>query len=434
MVAIKMDEDFGARGAKIIVFGVGGGGGNAVNNMVMANLAGVTFIAANTDRQALDRSRADHKIQLGERATKGLGAGADPDKGKGAANESQSMLAEMVKDADMVFVTAGMGGGTGTGAAPVIAKAAKDAGALTVAVVTRPFEFEGIPRQRNADSGIKELQKCVDSLIVIPNDKLLDLSAEPMTMLSAFDLADSVLRNAVKSVSDLIVVPGLINVDFADAQKIMKGRGKAIMGMGEASGEGRAAEAAQRAMTSPLLEEGSIDGATGVLVNITGGPDMHIQEVYQAMSLIRKSADKAAEIIMGCVIDPEVGDRFKITIIATGFDRESEHEGEFDIEAATTMPAETRKSQDMRRHGILAQQQDAERVSVGVQQQQRRPLMQNAMRQDMSAGNPPPIPMGGADRGGSMMNDGMMRRNSAPVMQNRTMEDDFDPTKPNGWF
>jgi len=431
-----MDEDFGARGARIVVFGVGGGGGNAVNNMVAANLAGVSFIAANTDKQALDRSRADHKIQLGERLTKGLGAGADPDKGKNAANESQSTLAEMVKDADMVFVTAGMGGGTGTGAAPVIAKAAKDAGALTVAVVTRPFEFEGMPRMRNADSGIKDLQKCVDSLIVIPNDKLLDLSSEPMSMLDAFGMADSVLRNAVKSISDLIVVPGLINVDFADAQKIMKGRGKAIMGMGEASGEGRAAEAAQRAMTSPMLEESCIDGATGVLVNITGGPDMNIQEVHQAMGLIRKAADKSAEIIMGCVIDPEAGDHMKITVIATGFDREAEHDPAFDLEAHMSSGNEMNNRmnvrQEPRRQNILTQPQEQnDRVNVGA----RRNMTRDTMRSEMGP-TPPPLPSDRMNpgRGGYNMSSSMGNGSTTMAPADNAPASEFDPTKPNGWF
>jgi len=266
----------------------------------------------------------------------------------------------------MVFITAGMGGGTGTGSAPVIAQAARDAGALTVGVVTRPFTFEGLPRQRNADQGIAELSREVDSLIVIPNDRLLETCNEPMGLLDAFGLADKVCTDAVKSISDLIVVPGLINVDFADAKRIMTGKGKAIMGLGEGSGEGRAAQAAQRAMTSALLEETNIEGATGVLVNINGGPDLKIQEINEAMTLIQKASDGTAEIIMGCVIDESLTDRIRITIIATGFDVDKEYGPELEMEAMGEMPHETAAPGDhwqyARPTGMLGNQNRQERA------------------------------------------------------------------------
>lgn len=342
MVTIRHDDEREMmKGAKIVVVGVGGGGCNAVDNMIAAQVAGVTFVAANTDSQALSESKAEYKIQIGKKLTKGLGAGANPEKGKEAALEDKTAIAEVLKGADMVFVTAGMGGGTGTGAAPVIAEVAREAGALTVGVVTKPFGFEGVPRARYAEQGIRELAKHVDSLIVIPNDRLLEITSEPLTVVDAFAMADSVLRDAVRSISDLIVVRGLINVDFADAKKVMKNRGKAIMGMGEASGEGRAIQAAQRAMTSSLLEETSIDGATGVLVNISGGPDLIMQEVGEAMTLIREAVDPAAEIIFGCVINDSLADRIKITLIATGFDMDREVGRELEMSITSEVPTET---------------------------------------------------------------------------------------------
>ncbi len=425
MVAIRIDDAIKEQGARIVVVGAGGGGGNAVNNMVEARLAGVTFLVANTDMQALDKSKADEKLQLGERLTRGLGAGADPQKGREAALEDQARISELVQDADMVFVTAGMGGGTGTGAAPIIAKAAQDSGALTVGVVTKPFAFEGIPRMRNAEGGIDELAECVDSLIVIPNDRLLETANEPMGLLDAFAFADSVLCDAVRSISDLIVVPGLINVDFADAKRIMQSKGKAIMGMGEGTGEGRASQAAQRAMTSPLLEESGIEGATGVLVNITGGPDLKIQEINEAMDLIQKTAASSAEIIMGCVISDQLTDRMQITIIATGFDMVREFEGEFDLEAAAEMPRETAQPghwrEQERPRNILGQQHQQERT---VQVTQRRPLGRRA-RSEYAPGGPPPLPTSRATR---------RPTSHATRPEEADAGDDFDPTKPEGWF
>jgi cell division protein FtsZ len=306
--------------ARIKVFGVGGGGGNALNNMIQQNLGGVMFYAANTDAQALNSNLAPVKMQLGGRLTGGLGAGGNPDKGYNAALEDQSALAELMSDADMVFVTAGMGGGTGTGGAPVVAHLAREAGALTVGVVTRPFTFEGRKRGRNAELGLDALSREVDTLIVIPNDRLLDVADRKMTMIDAFRVADQVLFDAVKSISDIIVTPGLINVDFADVKAIMSGKGRALMGTGYASGENRAVEAAKMAISSPLLEDAAIDGATGILINITGGADMTLYEVNEAATLIEEAADENANIIWGSVIDESLADQIKITVVATGFD------------------------------------------------------------------------------------------------------------------
>ena len=307
--------------AKILVIGVGGGGGNAVNTMISGNLDGVEFVAANTDRQALEANLAPHKIALGGALTKGLGAGANPDVGRRAAEESIQQIADAISGADMVFVTAGMGGGTGTGAAAVIAQVARDCGALTVGVVTKPFGFEGRKRSKNADDGINKLDAAVDTLIVIPNNRLLALAGNQMSMVDAFRRADSVLLNAVQGISDLMTVPGLINVDFADVRTIMNNMGRALMGAGVGSGKKRATEAAEMAISSPLLEDVSIDGATGILINITGGPDLTLHEVNEASSLIQRAAHEDANIIFGSVIDPNLTDEIRITVIATGFDR-----------------------------------------------------------------------------------------------------------------
>ncbi|MCK9238857.1 cell division protein FtsZ [Desulfocurvus sp.] len=305
-------------GAKIKVFGAGGGGGNAVNNMICSALRGVEFITANTDIQALNKSKAEHKIQLGEKLTKGLGAGANPEIGRDAALESMDVIREYIDGADMVFVTAGMGGGTGTGAAPVIAQAAKEAGALTVGVVTKPFYFEGKRRLEAAEEGIRALSQSVDSLITIPNDRLLSLASKKATFIDMLKKADEVLYFAVKGISDLIMVPGLINLDFADVKAVMSEMGLAMMGTGIARGEARAREAAMKAITSPLLEDVSIDGAKGVLMNITCGPDLTIDEVSEAASTISDAADDDARIYFGTVFDPEAGDEMRITVIATG--------------------------------------------------------------------------------------------------------------------
>ena len=318
MALIEFDD---MNHAKILVIGVGGGGGNAVNTMISANLDGVEFVAANTDRQALEANLAAHKIQLGSDLTRGLGAGANPDVGRRSAEESIQRIADAISGADMVFVTAGMGGGTGTGAAPVIAQVARDCGALTVGVVTKPFGFEGKKRARFAEDGIRRLEAAVDTLIVIPNGRLLALAGAQMSMVDAFRRADSVLLNAVQGISDLMTVPGLINVDFADVRTIMNDMGRALMGAGVGTGKKRALEAAEMAISSPLLEDVSIQGATGILINITGGPDLTLHEVNEASTLIQNAAHEDANIIFGSVIDPNLTDEVRITVIATGFDR-----------------------------------------------------------------------------------------------------------------
>ena len=305
--------------AKIRVVGVGGAGCNAINTMIAAALDRVNFVAANTDIQALAASHAATKIQIGETLTKGLGAGANPEVGRQAALESKDELAHALEGADMVFVTAGMGGGTGTGAAPVIADVARSLGALTVAVVTKPFQFEGNKRRKQAEAGLIELKAAVDTLITIPNQRLLGLGGQSMPLLETFKLADEVLLNAVQGISDLIQYHGYINVDFADVKTIMSDRGHALMGTGRASGDKRAVTAMQQAISSPLLEDVQIDGATGLLINITGGRDMTLQEVNEALTLVHDAADEEAEIIFGSLIDDNVADEVKITIIATGF-------------------------------------------------------------------------------------------------------------------
>ncbi|MFN0063444.1 MAG: cell division protein FtsZ [Myxococcaceae bacterium] len=305
--------------AKIRVVGAGGAGCNAVNTMIAANLDRVQFIAANTDIQALAASRAPIKVQMGGMLTKGLGAGANPEIGREAAIESKDAIARELEGADMVFITAGMGGGTGTGAAPVIAEIAKSLGALTVGVVTKPFAFEGNKRRKQAEQGLVELKSAVDTLITIPNQRLLSLSEQPMPLLDTFKRADEVLLNAVQGISDLIQYHGYINVDFADVKTIMSDRGLALMGTGRASGDKRALTAMQQAISSPLLEDVTIDGATGLLINITGGRDMTLQEVNEALTLVHDAADPEAEIIFGSLIDDDASDQVKITIIATGF-------------------------------------------------------------------------------------------------------------------
>ncbi|MBW2648235.1 MAG: cell division protein FtsZ [Deltaproteobacteria bacterium] len=306
--------------AKIKVIGIGGGGGNAVNMMIAYNLSGVDFIVANTDSQAMEASKAPIKVQLGVEITKGLGAGSDPEVGKKAAIESQDKMREILDGADMVFVTAGLGGGTGTGGAPIVAEIAKEIGALTVAVVTKPFQFEGRKRERQAEEGLTELKKMVDTLIVVPNQRLLTISGRNMSLPDAFKKADDILYNGVKGISDLIMVPGLINLDFADVKNIMSEMGLALMGTGVAGGDNRAVEAAQKAISSPLLEDNSIQGARGVLLNITGGPEMTLFEVNEASSLIQAEAHEDANIIFGTVVDDNMGDKIRITVIATGFD------------------------------------------------------------------------------------------------------------------
>jgi cell division protein FtsZ len=317
------DDEPSSLGARIKVIGIGGSGGNAVNHMIDAGIQGVEFLVANTDLQALKRSKASNRIQLGARLTKGLGAGANPNVGREAALEDTEKIIEALEGADMVFVTVGLGGGTGTGAAPIIASLAAELDALTVAVVTKPFPFEGRHRMRQAEAGLEVLRSVVDTLITIPNEKLLQAIDRNMSLNKAFLMADDVLRQAVQGISDLINTPGLINVDFADVRAIMKGMGMALMGTGQASGEHRAIEATQRAISSPLLEEATINGARGVLVNITGGPDLTLAEVNEAMNVIHEAADPDANIIFGTLPDDEMSNSMKITVIATGFDVES---------------------------------------------------------------------------------------------------------------
>jgi cell division protein FtsZ len=312
-------------GARIKVIGVGGGGGNAVNTMIAGKLSGVDFIVANTDAQAIEANRATVKLQLGEQITKGLGAGANPEVGRRAAMEDEAKLREYLAGADMVFITAGMGGGTGTGGAPVIAKIAREIGALTVGVVTKPFVFEGKKRMRQADEGIHELKATVDTLIVIPNQRLLSIAARTTTMLEAFHKADDILLQAVRGISDLIMTPGLINLDFADVRTVMAEMGLALMGAATASGENRAIEAAQKAISSPLLEDISIHGARGLLINITGGPDLGLHEVNEAATMIQEEAHDDANIIFGAVIDERMKDEIRVTVIATGFGEKEEH-------------------------------------------------------------------------------------------------------------
>jgi cell division protein FtsZ len=308
--------------AKIRVMGVGGGGGNAVNRMIAANVAGVEFLAANTDCQALRSSRAAMKLQLGMKLTKGLGAGANPEVGKSAAIEDREQILQALDGADMVFITTGLGGGTGTGAAPIIAELAREAGALVVAVVTKPFAFEGRRRRLQAEEGLAALRQVVDTVITIPNDKLLHTVEKGTPLAEAFQMADDILRQAVQGISDLITVPGEINLDFADVKTIMSGMGMALMGTGIAEGEHRAVEAAQRAISSPLLEDTSIHGARGVLINITGGEDMTLHEVSEAANIIQEASDPDANIIFGTVIDRGMQGRVKVTVIATGFNRD----------------------------------------------------------------------------------------------------------------
>ncbi|MEO8625182.1 MAG: cell division protein FtsZ [Candidatus Limnocylindrales bacterium] len=322
--------------ALIRVIGIGGGGSNAVNRMIRAELMGVEFISVNTDAQALLQSDAPHKIRIGDKITRGLGAGGDPGIGQRSAEEDAEKIYEALKDSDMVFITAGMGGGTGSGAAPVIAEIARDLGALTIGVVTKPFGFEGARRRLNAEKGSEALRDKVDTLITIPNDRLKDVVDKQTSILEAFRVVDDVLRQGVQGISDLITIPGLINLDFADVRTVMKDAGSALMGIGRASGEGRAATAAHEAISSPLLEL-NINGAQGVLFNITGGPSLALYEVDEAAEIIKSTADPEANIIFGTVIDERMGDEIAITVIATGFDASRRREAQRGHVPATDM-------------------------------------------------------------------------------------------------
>ncbi|HXV69346.1 MAG TPA: cell division protein FtsZ [Nitrospira sp.] len=309
---------------RIKVIGIGGAGCNAVNTMIASGLARVDFIAGNTDLQALDRSIAPYKIQLGPERTRGLGAGAKPEIGKDAALESKDHIRECLEGADMVFVTAGMGGGTGTGAAPIVASIAREMGILTVGVVTKPFQYEGQRRHKHAEEGIRDLRRHVDTLLVIPNQRLLGIVDKSTPLLEAFKVADDVLRQAIQGIADVITTTGHVNVDFADVRTVMSHTGRAVMGMGVSRGPNRAIEAAQKAICSPLLEEGSVEGARGVLLNITGGPNMSLHEIEEAASIIQQTADPEANIIVGQVINPDMGEDLVVTVIATGFESEAD--------------------------------------------------------------------------------------------------------------
>ncbi len=313
-------EELENKAAKIKVIGIGGGGGNAVNSMIASHLQGVEFIVINTDAQALESSLAHRRLQIGSSLTKGLGAGANPELGKEAASGDRDLIEDAIKGADMVFITAGIGGGTGTGASPIVAEAAKEQGILTTAVVTRPFLFEGSKRARNAEQGIKELRKHVDAIIIVHNNRLLNITERHTPWLQALNLANDVLRQAVRGITDLILVPGLINQDFADIRTILANSGRAHMGIGNASDENRAVNAAKMAIASPLLEETSIDGAKGLLINITGGSSLSFHEIHEAASLVQDAAHEDAEIIFGSVIDSDLDDEIIVTVIATGFE------------------------------------------------------------------------------------------------------------------
>ena len=312
-------ENFNPPGAKIKIVGIGGGGGNAVNTMIQNGLHGIDFIVINTDLQSLKYSLAKHKIQIGKDLTKGLGAGANPDIGRDAALEDRHELQEMLSDADMVFITAGMGGGTGTGAASIVAQIAKELGTLTVAVVTTPFDFEGKRRKRHAGIGIERLREHVDTLITIPNQRLLSVASEDISLIEAFRIADNVLVNAVRGISDIISLPGTINVDFADVKTVMSSMGQAIMGIGFSSGKERATQASRQAIASPLLEEINIEGATGILINVTAGENITLRELHEACAVVQGAAHEDANVIFGAVIDENMSDEIRVTVIATGF-------------------------------------------------------------------------------------------------------------------
>ncbi len=316
-------EEEGRVGAKIKVVGVGGGGCNAVNRMIQARVEGIEFIAANTDLQALERSAAPIKLQLGGKLTKGLGAGANPDVGRAAALEDTERIIEQLEGADMVFITAGLGGGTGTGAAPIIASLSSELGALTIAVVTKPFTFEGRRRSSQADMGLKDLKDCVDTVITIPNDRLLQALDLKTPLMQAFNVCDDVLRQAVQGISDLITVPGMINLDFADVRTIMQDMGIALMGIGVGEGDNRAADAARRAISNPLLEDCQIHGAKGVIMNVTGSDSMTMHDISEAAAVLQDAADPTANIIWGVVYDQGLGEKIKITVIATGFEAQA---------------------------------------------------------------------------------------------------------------
>lgn len=347
------EEEQESTSARIKVVGVGGGGCNAVNSMIHCGLQGVDFVAANTDIQALHMNPAPNKIQLGTKLTRGLGAGAKPQIGRESALEAVDQIREMLAGADMVFVTAGMGGGTGTGAAPIIANIAKEMGALTVGVVTKPFQFEGAKRTHQAEEGVNEMKRACHTVIIIPNQRLLNVVEKGTPLRASFLVVDDILRQAVQGISDLITTPGLVNVDFADVRTIMSHTGRAVMGMGVSKGENRAIEAAQKAISSPLLEDSSIEGARGVLINITGGLDLSLGEVDEASSIIQKTVDPDANIIFGSVISEALTDEIKVTVIATGFEEPERREEPIDGESRPAKQRSNQKSLDRDRAGYL---------------------------------------------------------------------------------
>ena len=390
-----VEEGKSVLGASIKVIGVGGAGGNAVNRMMEAGLRGVDFIAANTDAQVLDQSRCPKRIQLGTGITKGLGSGANPNVGREAAEEDEAAIAEVLSGADMVFVTAGMGGGTGTGAAPVVARVARSMGALTVAVVTRPFEFEGRRRSQIAEEGLQALREKVDTLIVIPNQRLLAIVEKHTPLKEAFRVADQVLHYATKGISDLITVPGLVNLDFADVKTVMAERGNALMGAGHSSGPNRAYEAAQSAVSSPLLDDVSISGAEALLVNVTGGESMTLHEINEAVTVVVDAAGRDANVIFGAVIDESMGDALSITVIATGF-------GKAEMK---TRPAETVRSPAPR---IIDMEARLARPTVVV-----RPALEEADLEEVleaSSSSETPAPAAAGPRPAFRMAPGTARR------------------------
>jgi len=394
---LTLDPD-GRKAANIKVIGVGGGGSNAVNRMVEVGLGGVEFIVANTDVQALDYNKAGVKVQIGHKLTKGLGAGADPNIGRQAALEDTDSIIHALSGADMIFVTTGLGGGTGTGAAPVIASLASELGALTIAVVTKPFKFEGRKRAKQAEAGLEALRECVDTVITIPNERLISIINRDTPLTQAFTLADDVLRQAIQGISDLILVPGLINLDFADVKTIMSGMGVAMMGTGVAEGDGRAMMAAQKAVSSPLLEDGSVNGARGVIINVTGGPDMSLMEVNEASCVIQEAAHEDANIIFGAVVDQNLGGKIKITVIATGFDKA--------VRTASDTPTDFKTYTDHFAAQAVAR--------AAVAQASEAPAIQNAASAQMSSAQTPSAQAASAQMSSAQLSPSQM---TAPPAQ-----------------
>jgi cell division protein FtsZ len=398
---LRLDEDYRC-GARIKVIGVGGGGSNAVNRMVIAGFKGVDFIVANTDLQALQANQAPVKLQIGGKLTKGLGAGADPNVGRAAALEDTDNILQALDGSDMIFVTTGLGGGTGTGAAPVIASLAGELGALTVAVVTKPFKFEGKKRLMQAEKGLDALRECVDTIITIPNERLLSVIDRTTPLNDAFATADDVLRQAIQGISDLILVSGLINLDFADVKTIMSGMGLAMMGTGIGEGEDRATEAARRAISSPLLEGASINGARGVIINVTGGPDLSLLEVRDASTIVQEAADEDANIIFGAVVDPSLKGKVKITVIATGFGAPNEAKNASTASSAQTPVDMSRYTEAPRARAEASApipvpaERFAPRFSVA-----RRPLIDSPMSAPAATGTHDARPLSAAASGGA---------------------------------